>query len=353
MLSCKNINPEMITLGRNIRKYSQKDLAEKINITQGKLSKIEAGLLKITESDINAISKALNFPCEFFSQNERIYGLGISIMYHRKKRALSIKDLKAIEGLAHLRHLQIKKLLEAVEIGSINYESYDLEDGYTPEDIADDVRALWNLPAGPIFNVVELIEDNGGIVVPLSLDNNKIDALSLWSSSNMPPLFFINISMPMDRIRFTLCHELGHIFMHRTPNDNMEKEADRFAAEFLMPQRDIKKQLKSLSLEKLEALKIQWKVSMAALVYRAKELETITQNQAQYLFKKLATHGYKTREPKYLEPKYEEPHMLSEILKLYYEELRYSKSELSKLLFINKDELSSLIVRPQILRLVK
>lgn len=352
MLFYKDINPEMVTLGRNIRKYSQKDLAEKMNITQGKLSKIEAGLLKLTESDINAISKALNFPCEFFSQNERIYGLGTSIMYHRKKRALAIKDLKAIESLSYLRYLQIEKLLEGVEIGNINYESYDLEDGYTPEDIADNVRALWNLPEGPIFNVVEVIEDNGGIVVPLSLDTNKIDALSLWLP-NTPPLFFININMPMDRIRFTLCHELGHIFMHRKPNDNMEKEADRFAAEFLMPKRDIKKQLVSLSLEKLEALKIQWKVSMAALVYRAKELEMITKNQAQYLFKKLAVHGYRAKEPKYLEPKYEEPHMLLEILKLYYEELKYSKSDLSKLLFINEDELSSLIVQPQILRLIK
>lgn len=46
----------------------------------------------------------------------------------------------------------------------------------------------------------------------------------------MPPLFFVNVTIPADRVRFSLAHEIGHIVMHQLPTDDMEREADRFAS---------------------------------------------------------------------------------------------------------------------------
>ena len=58
--------------------------------------------------------------------------------------------------------------------------------------------------------------------------------------------------MPNDRKRFTICHEWGHQIMHlpyrydfemyqrlKSDPDALEKEADVFAAEFLMPENDV------------------------------------------------------------------------------------------------------------------
>ncbi|WP_246430558.1 ImmA/IrrE family metallo-endopeptidase [Streptomyces rectiverticillatus] len=50
-------------------------------------------------------------------------------------------------------------------------------------------------------------------------------------------MFLLNSTVPGDRFRFSLAHELGHVVMHTGPGDPrlQEQQADQFAAEFLMP----------------------------------------------------------------------------------------------------------------------
>jgi|tagenome__1003787_1003787.scaffolds.fasta_scaffold19772649_1 Zn-dependent peptidase ImmA (M78 family) len=67
-----------------------------------------------------------------------------------------------------------------------------------------------------------------------------------------------------NRLRLTLAHEIAHIIMHNGPSLEMEDEANGFAAEFLMPRREIKGSLFGLNMAKLAELKRHWCVSMAA-----------------------------------------------------------------------------------------
>lgn len=53
-------------------------------------------------------------------------------------------------------------------------------------------------------------------------------------------MIFLNKQAPADPRRFTLTHELGHAVMRTTDSSDMEDEANRFAAEFLMPEAGIK-----------------------------------------------------------------------------------------------------------------
>ncbi|MBP2635782.1 MAG: uncharacterized protein H6Q72_1689 [Firmicutes bacterium] len=333
------VNPCMITLARETRGLTQSDLANMLSITQGKLSKIESGFLQVSDEDLVSISNVLKYPKHFFFQDDPIYGPGVSELFHRKRQAISTKLLKKNHAIVQLRHMQISRLLKSVDIGSINIKPQDIDEpgAPTPEEVARMTRAMWNLPNGPINNMVEVIENAGGIVIPYDLDTNKIDAMSRWIPGS-PPLFFINTRMPMDRIRFTLGHELGHVIMHTTPNSDMESQADAFAAEFLMPSKDIRTSLDNLTLEKLASLKRLWKVSMAALIYRAKELNKITENQARYLYMQMARLGYKTREPESLEPPKEQPQLFYDLAKVHLEDLGYTDTELSILLSLNEDE---------------
>ena len=51
-----------------------------------------------------------------------------------------------------------------------------------------------------------------------------------------------NRHAPAERYRFSLAHEPGHLVLHQSPGDSsvQERQADEFAAEFLMPARDIR-----------------------------------------------------------------------------------------------------------------
>ena len=73
-----------------------------------------------------------------------------------------------------------------------------------------------------------------------------------------------------EEAREVVAHELGHIVMHSLPNEEMEDQANRFAAEFLMPELFIRNQLYRLDLSVLGVLKKVWRVSMAVMMFESK-----------------------------------------------------------------------------------
>lgn len=115
----------------------------------------------------------------------------------------------------------------------------------------------------------------------------------------MPPLVVLNSTQPADRMRFTLGHELGHIVMHKFPTPDMENEADQFTSNFLLPTEDVKPYFagRKVDLPLLAALKPEWRVSMASLVFAAKRAGAINEGQAQYLWKQFSIHKIRLREP--------------------------------------------------------
>jgi len=138
------------------------------------------------------------------------------------------------------------------------------------------------------LSVVDAIEDAGGVICEFDFETNKRDAIS-HGLPGMPPMFFVNITAPADRVRFTLRHELGHMVMHQssvayvelTNAAQGESQADKFASEFLMPAEDIAFELGSNpSLSRLADLKPRWRVSMAALLKRAGDLARISERRS-------------------------------------------------------------------------
>ncbi len=93
---------------------------------------------------------------------------------------------------------------------------------------------------GPVPDIVAVLEHAGALVITRDLDSDLLDAVSQWAEGGQP-LLLVNTRAPGDRRRFSLAHELGHLVMHDEPGtgSTQEKQADAFAAEFLMPASDI------------------------------------------------------------------------------------------------------------------
>jgi Zn-dependent peptidase ImmA (M78 family) len=168
------------------------------------------------------------------------------------------------------------------------------------------------------------------MIIPHDFGAEGVDATSI-RIPGIPPLFFYNPALSGDRLRFTLAHELGHIVMHEIPHPGIENEADKFAAEFLMPARDIGQYLTGLTLPKAAQLKPFWKVSMAAIVYRAKELGKISDTQFRYLFYQLGAGNMRKKEPTSLDVPIEQPTIQRNLLDFFRKELGYSNTDLAKL----------------------
>ncbi|MCY1018254.1 helix-turn-helix domain-containing protein [Pyxidicoccus sp. MSG2] len=330
----------MVTVAREARGLTQSELAKRLEISQGLLSKVEAGLSPINPALLQGLSRELGYPMEFFVQADPVYGPSTSEFFHRKKSSTPAKLLSQLHAQINIRRIHADRLLRSADPEECRIPRYDPDDfNGSAAEVARAVRAAFQLPRGPVKNVVDVIEDAGGIVFRWRFPTRQVDAVSWWVPG-LPPIFVVNADIPADRARYTLCHELGHVVMHQTLRPGMEDEADVFAAEFLMPALDIAPYLQGLdSLQKLTTLKPYWKVSLQALLKRAADLNFIPEGRSRYLWIQLTKAGYRIREPPELDFPHEQPTAISELFELHRDELNYSVEQLSKLLTMYPEDL--------------
>lgn len=333
----RNINPAMVILGRESRGLTQSDLAPRLGVSQGRLSKIEAGLVPAPDELLPVLAKELRFPETFFCEGDRAHGPGVSELFHRKRAAASMKTLRTIYARLNLARMHVDRLLQSTELPDITIPQHDPDEFPNVADIARAVRAEWRLPAGPIPDVIEAIEDAGAIVIRFPFETKLVDAISWWVPGS-PPLIFVNRDLPPDRERWSVCHELGHCVMHRSARPEMEDEANRFASEFLMPEDEIGLDLDGVAtLDRLAALKPHWRVSMAALLYRAKQLNGISDSRYRYLWMKMGP--YRQREPAGADIAPDKPGTLQELFEYHSKELGYSVDQVAELLRADIEDL--------------
>lgn len=333
----RRVNHELLTLARESRGLTQTAFARAIGTTQATLSKWETGTLGVALSQVSSIARVLEYPEEFFFETDQVRWTGSGCMYHRKRQALGANEYRALLARVNITRMNVWRLMQGVEIETENkFFRLDVADNGSPAQIAEMVRSAWNLPTGPIVNLTTAIESAGGIVIKCDFGPAKLDAFSQWPPG-MPPMFFVNSAAPPDRYRFTLAHEIGHIIMHLVPTPNLEAEADQFAAEFLMPRRDIVGHFgRPFTLQKAAELKAYWRVSMAALIRRARDLNRIGDSYYRALMTKLSAAGYRMREPVPLED--EVPAVVRSVVNVHLNQHGYSISDLARIALLREDE---------------
>jgi len=341
-------NHNMMTLARDARGLTQAELADRMDVGQGTLSKYETGVSEPPAEFIEELATTLRFLPSFFYEPGRPYGL--PPFHYRRRKKLPAKALARIVAEMNIRRLHISKMLVSFSLKTNAFIPEIDPDEYrgkskaviTPEDAARVVREAWMLPAGPIPNMVELLESNGGIVIPCDFGTDLLDAMS-QRIDGLPVLFFVNVNAPADRVRHTLAHELGHMVLHTVQvksDEEMEDEADEFAGSFLVPATEFRSQLRRFDLRQLANLKLHWKVSMAALAVRANRLRLITPYQSKMFWIEMSKLGYRKREPN--EPPKEIPHLLRHMVSFHLKKLGYSAKELASLLHLTEPDFNEM-----------
>lgn len=84
-------------------------------------------------------------------------------------------------------------------------------------------------------------------------------------------------------------------------------------------------------------------MAMAALLYRAKQLGFVNDNQARYLWQQFSAHKIRMREPPELELDFplEQPTLMPKLLSLHLQELGYSVAQLASMLSMHEEGLMS------------
>lgn len=336
---------DMLRLARQRLGFTQKAAASQLGIPQPVLSRLENGVAEPDDALLSKAARVYDIPKGFFDLKEPVYGPPVSVHpMPRAKADVSARDLDMVTAELNIRGMQLRRFLEAVDFTPTHeLPALDVAKFGSPQKVAALLRAHWNLPPGPIKNLTAIVE-RAGVVVGLSDFGGASVSGMTFRIPGQPPLILINADHPADRMRYTLAHELGHLVEHRFPTPTMEVEANEFAAEFLMPAADIRPHFagRRITLELLAALKPEWRVSMQALLRRAKDLGYADQNQYRYLMQRISQRGWRLREPPELDFEREQPKVISNILNAHLKDLGFTLEDLTNFIPMYEREFSRL-----------
>lgn len=324
----------MVTLLREARGWTQTQLAEKAEMSQAVISKVETGALELDPERLVRLAVALNCRPEVLEQSAELPSIEITCLHRRRASTMTVSTMKRIEAVTHLSRISVEGLLDGIALAPTRtLERIAILPNRNPAEIARELRKRWSVPAGPISNLIGLVESAGVVLVFRSFGTTGQDAVSTWPHDpGRPPMMLVNADLSADRLRFTVAHELGHLVMHSLPTDNQESEANVFAGEFLAPVDEIRAQLEALTtsdFRRLMSLKTEWGMSMAALIRRAHNVGTISDRQYREFQVRLGKLGWRTSEPG--DVTREAPSVVDKLIALQRSEHGYSDEDLARL----------------------
>lgn len=348
----KELNYRNLLLARESRGATQKAMAKAIEgLNQGNLSKMEKGLISISDNMLAQIANYLDYPVSFFYKPSQ--GRGLNTFFYRKRVTMPQKELALIEAKFDITRTAIDELLDSVDIPEFTIPSIKVSEDTDPKEIAKRIRIFFNLPIGPIDKIINTFEKHGVIVIFLKNMPDKFFGVTMFTNKSQPTIF-INDNKSNDNKRFTLGHELGHLVMHLrndvydTDEKTLDKQADIFSSEFNMPEKECKNELLNLRYKDLMPLKLYWKLSKAAICYKAKELKCISDSQYKYYMMQLSKSGQRKKE--FETVSIDKPTMLKKIIMIHLNDLKYTKNEIEQLTGERYDDLMALIPNEDVVR---
>ncbi|MDR7281495.1 Zn-dependent peptidase ImmA (M78 family)/transcriptional regulator with XRE-family HTH domain [Pseudomonas corrugata] len=275
-----------LRLARHYWGKTLNDIAEDIGKTRQYVSQLENGKGKLREDDPITKDLALSLqvaPTFFFKP------VGVSLseeQAHFRKLATTKASMKQ-KVLA--RGTIFDQLVEFIDT-KVRLPAVDFPDesgAETTEEIeqaAERLRAYWGLGFGPISHMVRVVERAGAVVTFFQDTSTEVDALSI--TSRRPVIVRNEAKQSPFRLRFDIAHELGHLVLHEgqvTGDRKTESEANRFASAFLIPRSTFLKAFprrgSRLDWVGISKMKMDFQVSKAAIIYRAKALGLIDDYQ--------------------------------------------------------------------------
>jgi Zn-dependent peptidase ImmA (M78 family) len=299
----QTFNPHRLRVARARRGLTKEVLAERCRVSRRAVTDWEAG--RVEAPPVGTLSMVLEFPVDFFF-GEDLDEVPAEAASFRAYTSMSQRQLQSVLAHAALVRrfsdwIDARYETPPVDVPSIQEFTAPLEESEPlPTEAAASIRAIWNLGAVPIANMLTLVESKGIRVFALSGGEREIDAFSFWHAERA--YIFLNTDKSAERLRFDLAHELGHICMHQGISTNRvrqyELDANAFASCFLMPRIGLIPQIISTpNFDDMMALKKHWGVSATAMVRRLHQLGRILDWQYRSWMVDLSKRGFRRDEP--------------------------------------------------------
>lgn len=291
------------------RGMTKAELARKLSVMPRTITRYESG--EAPQNSAAALGEALDFPAEYFDRGDAPVFDSNEVRFRAARRA-SARERDAavaagVSGVEIDRWISKRFILPEMTLPSLA--------GNAPTTAAQILRGVWGLGTKPLPNLVQLCESRGIRVYSLPPVADAVDAYSMWRAGT-PYVFLARCKSP-ERIRFDLAHEIGHLVLHDGESCEtaaLEREADSFASEFLIPAASIVEYLSPTpTVQNILTVRNQFKVSAMALAMAAHKTGRISDWNYRQICIDLSTRGFRSSEPGGM-PNYEMSRVFPQVL---------------------------------------
>ncbi|MFE5941137.1 helix-turn-helix domain-containing protein [Streptomyces sp. NPDC056480] len=301
-----------LRLARQLAGLRKNGLADKVGKTPTAIASYEKNTKRPAPTTVAQLSLALGVDPSFFLPGRVELEFSDVVAHFRSLR--STTQLARDQALAYgLATVEVSAALERhVEFPPAEIQNFGMEEENAPEEAAKRLREAWGMPVGPLPHLIRSAENHGVLVVFSPPGSASVDAYSFEGMAR--PVVVLNpTKRDYYRQRFDAAHELGHLAIHADAEPGsakIEAQADRFAAEFLMPRDQIVDLLPSkVDWGQLQRLKEAWGVSLQALLYRSRALGVMSDVTYRNAMMFLSSKGWRRQEPGVM-PILEQPSLL-------------------------------------------
>lgn len=295
-----------LKLARTAAGLSLRELEGRIGalVSAQAIGKYERDEMMPSSPVLIALARALKVSEDYLLNPADVELVGVEF---RKKQLTSAKETAEVRSciLSEVeRYLEVERIL-AIEppkpfAPGKRPAVESLDDA---EDAAGQLRRLWGLGEDPIPDLCELLEEKGVKVCALAMPENVsgVQAEVRATNDQHLPVVVVNKVHPGERQRFTLAHELGHLYLRMAAGVDPEKACNRFAGALLVPAKMLTREAgprrTDISIRELFQLKARFGASAQAIAYRCKDLGIFEQGLLAQVFKVFNANHWRLHEP--------------------------------------------------------
>lgn len=288
----ETIVAERIRNSRIQKGYSLKEVAEKLGVSKQMINKYEKGLSMPGSDKLIAFSKIFEQKVDYFFRKPEVR---IGEINFRKKSKFSSKKINALKEEIRIRienYLYIENIcnLNTTFVNPLN--EFKINSKADIIEATDTLRKVWDIGNDAIGNIIQLLEDKEIKVIEIEEDTTLFDGMATVVD-NKYYVIVVNKTMPIERKRFTILHELGHLLLNLNQHEDKVQESfcHAFASEMLLSYRNLELELgtkrSNITFNELQNVQEKYGISISAIVYKLAEFKVIPREKLTSFYKRL------------------------------------------------------------------
>lgn len=288
----ENIVAYRIKNARKLNGLSLQEVADALEISKQMVSKYEKGISIPTSSKLIKLSKLFNLKIDYFFNSFKVEFGEVNF---RKRSSFPAKKQDSLKESIKIKlenYLYVEDCLSLDSTFANPIADIKIEKIEDIENAVAKLRQVWEIGFDPVHNIIQILEDKRIKIIELDDSGDKFDGLATYVN-DIFPVIVINKNFPVERKRFSLLHELGHLLLNISP-DCLLKDEDvchKFASEFLLPRKTILEEFggkrQHISISELQSIQDKYGISIKAIVYKLKDVGIINEKQHSEFYKRI------------------------------------------------------------------